>query len=83
MSNLLGGIKTIILKGGENMIKNMSTLDRSIRIIVAVVLIWLNIAGTISGIWGMIAWLIAIIFVVTSAIGYCPLYQLLKISTKK
>ena len=65
------------------MMNNMSSTDRWIRIVIAVVLIWLSYAGMITGILNTIAWIVAVIFVVTSAIGYCPLYQILKISTKK
>jgi hypothetical protein len=35
-----------------------------------------------SGLAAIILGLIAVIFIVTSLIGYCPVYQLLGISTK-
>ena len=65
------------------MLKNMSSIDRLIRIVIAVVLVWLNISGTITGAWAIITWIVAVIFVLTSAVGYCHLYHLLGISTKK
>ncbi|MFA6548675.1 MAG: DUF2892 domain-containing protein [Candidatus Margulisiibacteriota bacterium] len=64
------------------MINNMGMLDRIIRIILAIVVIVLYSMGQISGLAAIILGVIALIFIVTSLIGYCPMYQLLKISTK-
>ena len=66
----------------ERMINNMGMLDRIIRIILAIVVIVLYSMGQISGLAAIILGVIALIFIVTSLIGYCPMYQLLKISTK-
>lgn len=65
------------------MIKNMSNADRTIRTIAAIVIAVLLLTGTLSGIWGTILGIIAIAFLVTSAIGFCPLYLPFKLSTKK
>ncbi|HXG01191.1 MAG TPA: DUF2892 domain-containing protein [Bacteroidota bacterium] len=65
------------------MVKNMGTADRAIRTIAAVVLIVLLLTGTISGVWGTIFGILAIVFLATSAVGFCPLYAPLKISTRK
>ena len=65
------------------MVNNMSGLDRLIRILVAIVLIWLLVAGVITGVLSLIAWILVIIFLITSILGYCPLYHILGISTKK
>ncbi|MBI4650018.1 DUF2892 domain-containing protein [Candidatus Desantisbacteria bacterium] len=63
--------------------KNMGIVDRSIRIVTAVffsILIYTNqIYGTVAIILGVFA----IIFILTSLIGWCPLYKLLGISTLK
>jgi hypothetical protein len=65
------------------MIKNMSSADRAIRTIAAVVIAILLFTGSLSGVWGTILGIIAIVFLVTGAIGFCPLYLPFKISTKK
>ena len=65
------------------MTKNMGTVDRVIRVILAIVVILLYLAGTITGVAAIILSIIAAIFIITSIVGYCPLYVLLKISTKK
>jgi Na+(H+)/acetate symporter ActP len=61
--------------------KNMGTLDRIIRVLLAIVVLILYLAGSISGVAAIILGIFAVVFVITSAIGYCPLYAPLKIST--
>ncbi|URA09302.1 YgaP family membrane protein [Thermospira aquatica] len=63
--------------------KNMGTIDRLIRIIIAAVLILLIVLKVITGIWIYVAALVAVVFIVTSMLGFCPLYKLLGISTCK
>ncbi|MFH1025260.1 MAG: DUF2892 domain-containing protein [Nitrospirota bacterium] len=63
--------------------KNMGTIDRIIRLALAVVIIVLYLTGIVPGVIGIILIVIALIFAVTSFIGFCPLYTLLKISTCK
>jgi hypothetical protein len=63
--------------------KNMGTIDKVIRIMVAVVVVTLYFANVISGTLGIILLALSAIFVVTSILGFCPLYILLGISTRK
>jgi uncharacterized membrane protein len=65
------------------MTKNMGTVDRSIRILAAIVIAVLYLNGTISGLLGAILGIVALMFFVTSVLGYCPAYVPLKISTCK
>jgi hypothetical protein len=65
------------------MTKNMGIADRIIRTIVALVVVILLITGKISGAIAVILGIVAAAFLLTSAIGWCPLYLPLKISTKK
>lgn len=65
------------------MTKNMGTADRLIRVLLAIVVGILYLAGAISGITAIILGIFAVIFIITSLIGFCPLYVPLKISTKK
>jgi len=58
--------------------KNIGTVDKTIRIIAAIVLAGL---GYMYNIWWL--YLIALFPLVTALIGYCPLYTLLKINTAK
>jgi len=63
--------------------KNMGTVDRVIRILLAVVVAILYFTNQISGTLAIILGLFAVIFVLTSFIGFCPLYVPFKLSTKK
>jgi hypothetical protein len=63
--------------------KNMGTIDRSFRILVAVVIAILYFTGQISAIPAIIGLVVAGIFILTSFIGFCPLYWLFGISTRK
>jgi hypothetical protein len=63
--------------------KNMGPIDRIIRTIVAVILGGIFILGKVSGIFAAIIAVFAIILIMTSAIGWCPLYSPFNISTKK
>ena len=61
----------------------MGTLDRVIRTIIAVIIVVLLLNGTLTGILAILLGLFAIAFLGTSAIGWCPLYKPLGISTRK
>jgi len=65
------------------MMKNMGTADRIVRILLAIVIAILFFLKQITGTLGIILFILAIIFLLTSLIGFCPLYVPLKISTKK
>ena len=60
---------------------NMGKADRLIRTIIAVILIGLLIGGQVTGSLAILAGVVAAIFLVTSLVGFCPLYRLLGLST--
>jgi len=61
--------------------KNMGTVDRVIRVLLAIVVAILYFTGAISGIAAIILGILAIIFILTSIVAFCPLYLPFKIST--
>ena len=63
--------------------RNMSNLDRIIRVILAALFAYLYFGGIVTGVFGIILVVLAVVFVLTSIVGFCPLYALLKISTLK
>jgi Na+(H+)/acetate symporter ActP len=63
--------------------QNMGSLDRVLRIIIALGIAVLYFTDQMSGTAAIVLGLLAVIFVVTSFIGVCPLYIPLKLSTKK
>ncbi len=54
--------------------KNMGTADKSIRVLIAVIIGVLYFTGTISGTLGIVLLVLAGVFVLTSLISFCPLY---------
>jgi hypothetical protein len=69
--------------GGWTMKKNMGTLDRTVRILIAIILGILILTGKISGTLAWVLGIISVVFLLTSIIGWCPLYVPLGISTIK
>lgn len=63
--------------------KNMGMADRSIRILIALVIAVLFYMEIITGTLGIILLVVAGVFVLTSMISFCPLYTLLGINTCK
>ncbi len=61
----------------------MGIIDRIIRVLIAVAVLVLYLTHQISGLAAIILGIIAVIFVATSLIGFCPLYYPFGISTKK
>ena len=61
--------------------KNMGTVDKSIRILIAVIIGILYFNGMISGTLGLVLLVLSVIFVLTSMISFCPLYTLFGIKT--
>jgi Inner membrane protein YgaP-like, transmembrane domain len=61
--------------------KNLGTTDRVIRIIAALIIGALLYTGTLEGAFGTIIGIIAIVLLLTSALSFCPLYFLFRIST--
>lgn len=63
--------------------KNMSNADRMIRTILAVVFGILYFSGTVTGIFGIVLLVLAVVFLLTSLVSNCPLYTLFGFSTCK
>jgi len=63
--------------------QNMGTLDRTIRLLLAAVVAVLYLTGNLTGLAAIILGILAVIFVITSFIGFCPLYLPIGLSTRK
>jgi hypothetical protein len=62
---------------------NMGILDRILRIGLAILGGALYGMGLIEGTLGYVILGLGAVFILTSSVGFCPLYLPLKISTKK
>jgi uncharacterized membrane protein YtjA (UPF0391 family) len=63
--------------------KNMGTLDRIIRLVIAAVIAVLYFTGVLSGLAAIILGILAVVFVATSLVSFCPLYLPFGLSTRK
>lgn len=63
--------------------KNMGNLDKGLRITVAIAIALLYYFNVIEGTLAYILMAVAIVFLLVSFIGFCPLYPLLGINTCK
>jgi len=61
--------------------KNMGGTDRLIRVVIALGIIGLSLAGILSGTLAIVLLVLSAVFLVTAIIGFCPLYAPLGINT--
>jgi hypothetical protein len=62
---------------------NMGTVDRSIRLVIAAIIAVLYFTGQITGTVAIVLGIVAIVFLLTSIIGWCPGYLPFRLSTRK
>ncbi|HSL70896.1 MAG TPA: DUF2892 domain-containing protein [Longimicrobiales bacterium] len=65
------------------MTRNMGIVDRSARLLAVAVIAALYVTEQIGGTLAIALASVAVLFFVTSVIGWCPLYVPLGISTRK
>lgn len=63
--------------------KNMGTVDRVLRLVVAIIFAYLYFTGAVTGTLGIVLLVLGTVFLVTSFVSFCPLYLPFKLSTKK
>ena len=63
--------------------KNLGTLDKLIRLVIAAIFVVLYFMGIVSGTLGIVLLVLAGVFVVTSLISFCPLYTVLGLNSGK
>lgn len=64
------------------MTRNMGIVDRTIRIVAALVIAGLYFTGHIAGTLAIVLLVFAVVFVVTSFVSWCPAYLPFGISTR-
>ena len=62
---------------------NEAGWDRIVRVVLGLALIATGFTGVIPGVVGIIAGVAGLVFLLTGLVGFCPLYALVKFSTKK
>ncbi len=62
--------------------RNMGTIDRVLRAALAVLVLVLYLTGALSGTAALVLGILAVVFLLTSLVGTCPLYMPFGISTR-
>lgn len=63
--------------------KNMGIFDRTTRILLAIIMGALYFTNTVTGGLGIVLLVLAVIFLLTSFVSFCPLYTFFGFSTRK
>jgi len=66
-----------------NVKKNVNSIDKVIRILLAIVLGVLIFTSQVTGVFAIVLGILAVVLVLTSFLSFCPIYALLNISTLK
>lgn len=62
---------------------NVGTADRIVRVIIGVSLIVFGAVGLFPGVWRIIIPVVGLIPLITAALGYCPAYRLVGLSSAR
>lgn len=63
--------------------RNLSNIDRVLRVVLAALFAYLFFSGVVTGAFGVVLLVLGLVFLVTAIVSFCPLYGLFKFSTFK
>ncbi len=63
--------------------RNMSDIDRIVRVVVAALFAYLYFSGAVTGALGIVLLVLGAVFLLTAVVAFCPLYAPFKFSTYK
>ncbi len=63
--------------------KNVGSIDKIVRIVIAIVALWAAYTHQVASPWDYVLYTVAGIMVVTSFMGSCPLFSIFGINTCK
>ncbi|WP_272022856.1 DUF2892 domain-containing protein [Olleya namhaensis] len=63
--------------------KNMGALDKSLRVLAAIFIALLYYLDILNGMVAYVLLAVAIVFLITSFVNFCPLYAILGVNTCK
>jgi hypothetical protein len=63
--------------------RNMSNVDRIVRVVIAALFAYLYFGGIVTGALGIVLVALGAVFLLTAVIAFCPLYAPFKFSTYK
>jgi hypothetical protein len=63
--------------------RNMSDIDRIVRVVIAALFAYLYFSGIVTGALGIVLVVLGGVFLLTAIVAFCPLYAPFKFSTIK
>lgn len=63
--------------------KNVGSIDKIIRLIIAIVAIYVSYQGLVQSPWNYVLYAIAGIMILTGLVGTCPIFSALGIQSNK
>jgi hypothetical protein len=63
--------------------KNMGSIDKVIRLVLALIIIILAFTKVVTGTWATVLLILSAVFILTSLFSFCLLYAAFGISTRK
>ena len=63
--------------------RNMSNVDRIVRVVFAAIFAYLYFGGVVTGTLGIVLLVLGAVFLFTAVIAFCPLYAPFKFTTYK
>jgi len=63
--------------------KNVGSVDKIIRLIIAIVAIYVSYQGLVESPWNYVLYAIAGIMILTGLVGTCPIFSVLGIKSNK
>lgn len=64
------------------MTKNLGTVDRVIRLVIAAACAGLIFAGLVQGVLAIVVAVVGVVMLLTMVVSWCPLYGLVGLSTR-
>ena len=61
--------------------KNVGQADKIIRIVLAFVMAGVSYFGVVEGILSWVLYIVAVVFLLTALVGFCPIYKVFGKST--
>ena len=63
--------------------RNVGSTDKAIRMILAFLFATFYFTNVVTGLWGIVLLIVAIVLLLTSIISFCPMWALFGINTTK
>jgi hypothetical protein len=61
---------------------NQANWERIVRAVLGIILLYVGFGGVVTGTLGTVLGIVGVLALITGLVGFCPLYSLIKFSTK-